>query len=296
MTIEIPAWFRQVRAEVDRALDHLVPPATTHPTSVHEAMRYSLFAGGKRLRPTLCVSACPRGLGDAAVVATASAIEMIHTYSLIHDDLPAMDDDDMRRGQPSCHKKFGEATAILAGDALLTLAFETLARLEGVPPEKALTVIALFARAAGSSAGMIAGQVMDIEAEGRGGSAGAWEAETIHRLKTGALISASVWSGAFLGGASDDDLTAIAIYGQRIGLAFQIIDDVLDITESPETLGKTAGKDRDHQKVTYPSVHGVEKSRRIAGELSREAQDAVRHLSQGPLLVALAQYLENRSH
>jgi geranylgeranyl diphosphate synthase type II len=218
---------------------------------------------------------------------------MVHTYSLIHDDLPAMDDDDYRRGQLSCHKRFGEATAILAGDALLTLAFEVIAACRSFPADRLMPVAARLARALGTREGMIAGQVLDLQAEGQ--PIEGVDVEAIHRAKTAALISTSVWIGAFLGGAADSSLTTISQYGQKIGLAFQIVDDILDETETRQTLGKTAGKDREENKATYPALHGLERSREIVRSLTDGArQDAEELGSRAELLRDISAYLERR--
>ncbi len=250
-------------------------------------MRYSTLDGGKRIRPCLCVASYSAYNADwKPVLPVASAIEMIHSYSLIHDDLPAMDDDDFRRGKPSCHKQFDEPTAILAGDALLTLAFEILANAKPFPADRILRVAAVLSRAAGSVGGMIAGQVLDLEAEGAAISAE--QLEAIHRSKTGALIGASVWIGAYLGGASEADLESVNRYCDRIGLAFQVIDDILDAGD---------GRDRDRQKATYPELHGLEKSRAIAHDLMQEARRAIVPIgSRAHLLLEFCDFLENRTH
>jgi geranylgeranyl diphosphate synthase type II len=257
-------------------------------------MRYSLMAPGKRLRPALCVAAFSVYHDDyQPVLPAAAALEMAHTYSLIHDDLPAMDNDDFRRGQPSCHKQFGEATAILAGDALLTLAFETLAACEDFPAERRTLAIARVARALGTRDGMIAGQMLDLAAEGR--TLTPAELEAIHRSKTGALLSTSVWLGAWLGGAPSAEIAAIQRFGITIGLAFQIVDDVLDETESRETLGKTAGKDRQRRKATYPALFGIDGSRRAVRELTARALAEISSLGRrAELLAGISEYLENR--
>ena len=257
-------------------------------------MRYSIFAGGKRLRPALCVAGFSITHNDPApILPVASAIEMVHTYSLIHDDLPAMDDDDFRRGMPSCHKKFGEATAILAGDALLTLAFETMSACPGFSDAAMRHATATLARALGTRSGMIAGQVLDLEAEGQTPQVA--QVEAIHLAKTGALLSTSVWIGAYLSGASESDSQRLLDYGRKIGLAFQIVDDVLDETESAATLGKTAGKDREHRKATYPAVFGLDESRRMVRQLTAEARQIVQPLGErGSTLIEIAGFLETR--
>ena len=233
------------------------------PESLREAMRYSLLAGGKRLRPILCLAACELAGGDAAqAMPTAVALEMIHTMSLIHDDLPAMDDDDLRRGRPTNHKVYGEAVAILAGDALLTRAFEMVAlRSPGVPPERLLKVVGELSLVAGAP-GLVGGQVVDLESEGK--EVDLETLEYIHLHKTGALLSACVITGAMIGGADDELIAALRVYARGIGLAFQIIDDILDITASSEVLGKTAGKDLIADKTTYPKLLGLEESRKRA--------------------------------
>jgi geranylgeranyl diphosphate synthase type II len=253
-------------------------------------MRYSTLDGGKRIRPCLCVAAFAAYQDDwAPVLPVAAAIEMIHSYSLIHDDLPAMDDDDFRRGKPSCHKQFGEATAILAGDALLTLAFETLARTKCFPSDRVLRVSAALGSAAGSVGGMIAGQVLDLEAEMSAETSpiSAEQLEAIHRSKTGALIGAAVWMGAYLGQAPETDLARIKAYCERIGLAFQVIDDILDATD---------GSNRDEGKATYPSLYGLDHSRARAAQLMAGAREALEPLgSRARLLLAFCDYLETRT-
>ncbi len=248
---------------VDQALNEWVPAETVDPSSIHRAMRYSLFAGGKRIRPILAMAAA-RAVTDSAkgVLDAAIALELIHTYSLIHDDLPALDNDDLRRGRPTCHKVFGDAMAILAGDALLTLAFEVLSRLPEIHASRKIRLVEELSRAAGTVGGMIGGQVNDIEGERKPPTAELLD--SIHRAKTGALLRASVRMGAIFAGAKEGELAALSAYGEHIGLAFQIIDDVLDVEESSEALGKTAGKDEQQQKITFPAVYGLETSRSMA--------------------------------
>jgi len=264
----------QVQA-VERALDKWTPAESAEPQSIHTAMRYSLFAGGKRIRPVLAIAAaeaisdCPAGIEDAA-----ATLELVHTYSLIHDDLPALDNDDLRRGRPTCHKVFGEAMAILAGDGLLTLAFEVLSRLPHRSAEQRIHMVQELSSAAGTVGGMIGGQVQDIEGEGRQPTAALLE--TIHKSKTGALLRASVRIGAIYAGANAEQLAALSEYGEHIGLAFQIVDDVLDMEESSEALGKTAGKDQAQQKITFPAVYGLERSRSMAEEERLAAHRALR--------------------
>jgi geranylgeranyl diphosphate synthase, type II len=256
--------LRAYQQMVDAELDRLVPPESAPPETIHRAMRYSLFAGGKRVRPILCIEAARAAAGSAdGVVTAACSLELIHTYSLIHDDLPALDNDDYRRGKLTNHKVFGDAMAILAGDALLTLAFQVLVQSDA-PPDRRARLVAELARAAGTVGGMIGGQVADLEGEGKPPQAALLE--TIHRAKTGALLRASLRMGAIFAGASETEYEALSCYGEHIGLAFQIVDDILDVEESSEALGKTAGKDAQQQKITFPAVYGLEDSRRMAAE------------------------------
>ncbi len=267
--MKLPLFFEEDRLTVDAHLEHLLPAESVQPSSIHQAMRYSVFAGGKRIRPILC-------LETARIFDTTSshalypgcAIEFIHTYSLIHDDLPALDNDDLRRGKPTSHKKFGEATAILAGDGLLTLAFQTVA---GAPvsADRRVAMVTEIATAAGTVNGMVGGQVEDLENEGK--KVGPDTLEYIHRSKTAALIRASVTSGALCAGASTEDVRRLRRFGETIGWAFQVTDDILDVEESSAALGKTAGKDIAQQKATYPAVFGLERSHQFAEELSKKA-------------------------
>lgn len=259
---------------IERELERLVPPENVPPQSIHRAMRYSLFAGGKRVRPVLCMEAA-RAVAEApeGIETAACALEFVHTYSLVHDDLPALDNDDYRRGKLTCHKVFGEAMAILTGDALLTLAFETLASMNSASDGRKARIIAELASAAGTVGGMIGGQVADLEGEGK--PPDAQLLESIHRAKTGALLRASVRMGAIYAGAGERELDAISRYGQHIGLAFQIVDDILDIEQSSELLGKTAGKDAQQHKITFPAVYGLDESRRMAGRERVSAHEAV---------------------
>jgi geranylgeranyl diphosphate synthase type II len=258
------------RSATDAALQRLIPPQTAPPISIHKAMRHSVFAGGKRLRPILCMEAArmvagapPEGIADLG-----AAIEMLHTYSLIHDDLPALDNDDLRRGRPTCHVVFGEAIAILAGDALQTRAYEVLAGID-CPAEARVQIVAEIACATGTVDGMIGGQVMDLEAEHTRPDAG--QLERIHRSKTGALITAALVTGGLYAGADRDSAERIRGFGRTAGLAFQIADDVLDVTQSSEQLGKTAGKDAAVEKATYPALFGVERSMQMARDYVQEA-------------------------
>ena len=268
-------YLAQQQKLVDSELDRLVPPETAAPESIHRAMRYSLFAGGKRIRPILCMEAARAVAPEpAGLTACACSLELIHTYSLIHDDLPALDNDDLRRGRPTCHKVFGEAMAILAGDALLTLAFEVLAKLD-TTAERRIALVRELSVASGTVGGMIGGQVNDIEGEGKFPTAQLLE--SIHRAKTGALLRASVRMGAIFAGADDHQLVALTDFGEHIGLAFQIVDDVLDVEQSSEKLGKTAGKDAAQHKITFPAVYGIERSRRMA-----EDERLAAHLALNP--------------
>jgi geranylgeranyl diphosphate synthase type II len=265
--MNLPQYLRTQQELVDRHLAALVPGEAVPPETIHRAMRYSLFAGGKRIRPILFLEAARSVVGDLGASENAAAdgscaLEMIHTYSLIHDDLPALDNDDYRRGKLTNHKVFGEAMAILAGDALLTLAFEVLAKLPGSTADQRSRMIAELASASGTVGGMIGGQVADLEGEGK--PPDAQLLETIHRAKTGALLRASVRLGAIFAHATEAQIDALSCYGEHIGLAFQIVDDLLDVEESSEALGKTAGKDATQGKITFPAVYGLEKSHEMA--------------------------------
>jgi geranylgeranyl diphosphate synthase type II len=284
------------RAQVDAALERWLPVQTERPPKVHEAMRYSVFAGGKRLRPLLALFACEAvGADPAEAMPAAVALELIHTYSLIHDDLPAMDDDDFRRGRPTCHKVYGEAIAILAGDGLLTHAFRVLAEPGGGRvAARRLQVIAEIAEAAGSR-GMVGGQAMDILSEGR-----ALDRETLlylHTHKTGALIRASIRAGGIAGKAEGESLAALTRYGEAIGLAFQIVDDILDIEGATEEMGKRAGSDARKHKATYPALFGLETARQDAARLLAEGKAALRPLGEkAAILAALADFVGSRRH
>ena len=268
--MKLPAFFEEDRKLVDAELDRLLPLEDARPASIHRAMRYSVMAGGKRLRPILCIeSAKMFAANERPAMHVACALEMIHTYSLIHDDLPALDNDDLRRGMPTCHKKFGEAMAILAGDGLLTLAFETLAEATVEPPAK-VRLIAEIAGAAGTRDGMVGGQVADVEATGEAAITPEL-LEYIHTSKTAALIRASIVAGAIAGGAAEEDQARLRRFGNLIGWAFQVTDDILDVEESSAALGKTAGKDQAQQKATYPALFGLEKSHAFARELAGKA-------------------------
>ncbi|HTR35990.1 MAG TPA: farnesyl diphosphate synthase [Bryobacteraceae bacterium] len=264
----------QQQIRVEEALRHWVPDELVLPESIHKAMRYSLFAGGKRVRPILCMAAA-EAVSDSptGIEAAACTLELIHTYSLIHDDLPALDNDDLRRGRPTCHKVFGDAMAILAGDALLTLAFQVLAQMD-CPADRRVRLIEELSVAAGTVGGMIGGQVCDLEGEGK--HPDATLLETIHRAKTGALLRASLRMGGIYAGADNEQLSALSCYGEHVGLAFQIVDDVLDVEQSSEALGKTAGKDVQQKKMTFPAVYGLERSREMAEEERMAAHLALR--------------------
>jgi geranylgeranyl diphosphate synthase, type II len=265
----LPGFYEADQATIERALERLLPPEATPPSSIHRAMRYSVFAGGKRVRPVLCLESARMFMEnpDAAIYA-GCALEFIHTYSLIHDDLPALDNDDLRRGKPTCHKVFGEAMAILAGDALLTLAFQALAAAP-LEPSLSVRVIAEIGAAAGTVNGMVGGQVADVEAGGK--PVDAPTLEYIHRSKTAALIRGSIVAGAIAGGAGSQDVERLRRFGDTIGWVFQVVDDILDVEESSAALGKTAGKDQAQQKATYPALYGLEKSRAIAAGLETKA-------------------------
>ena len=303
MSADFSQLVQQGLARTDAALERLLPGPDTQPHNIHRAMRHSVFAGGKRLRPLLVMEAARMIAGEdpAGADDVGAAIEMLHTYSLIHDDLPALDNDDLRRGKPTCHVVYGEAMAILAGDALQTLAYQTLAKLPGDPAAK-IEIVREVAIATGTGVGrdglapgMIGGQVWDIEGEDRKPTADMVEA--IHRSKTGALITVSIVAGGLIGGASADEVASLRSFGQKAGLAFQIVDDVLDITQSSEELGKTAGKDTATDKATWPAVFGIESSRTTAAELLRDAlADLDRFGTAAERLKAVALALVERTH
>ncbi|VVM08502.1 geranylgeranyl diphosphate synthase, type II [Methylacidimicrobium cyclopophantes] len=289
MNTDIHAYLAERRRVIDEALRSYLPPPTKKPRILHEAMSHSLFAGGKRLRPTLCLAACEAVGGDsAAALPLACAVECVHTYSLIHDDLPAMDNDDWRRGKPTLHKIYGEAVAILAGDALLAEAFEIACRYPGGSYGSAV-VVGELARASGSRA-LVAGQVADLEAEGK--EISVRELRAIHLRKTGALITTSLRLGAMAGEASRESLRAITEFGRFLGLAFQVIDDILDLTQTRETLGKSAGKDLAAEKATYPRLLGLEGAQQAAQRYTARAHEALAALgTRGATLAALARHL-----
>jgi geranylgeranyl diphosphate synthase type II len=294
--MDIKAYLSKKKDVIDKSLEKLVPPAKTFPPSVHEAMRYSLFAGGKRVRPILAVAAAEAlGAKSADFLPIAGSLELIHTYSLIHDDLPVMDNDDFRRGQPTCHKKFGEAIAILAGDGLLNMAFEILSdprRLKAVPANRLIAITREISTASGVF-GMVGGQVVDIESESR--EVDFPTLEYIHTHKTGALIRASVRVGALYAKAGKRQFLALTHYGEMVGLAFQIADDILDITGTREEIGKDVGSDLKKGKKTFPSFYGLEESRRRAGEVADKAVASLQDFGRAAdPLRELAKYIVNR--
>jgi geranylgeranyl pyrophosphate synthase len=293
--LELDSLLAGSRALVEVELNNLLPLSGTAPEKIHHAIRWSVFAGGKRFRPALLLA-----VGQAfsapveALIRTACAFEMVHTYSLIHDDLPAMDDDDLRRGRPTCHVRFDEATAILAGDALQTLAFQTIADDVRLDAETRIALIAELARAAATPEGMVAGQALDMEAETRQVSRA--QLEEIHRLKTGALIRAAARCGAIIGGANENELAAVTSYGSYLGLLFQITDDFLDVTATAEALGKTPGKDARSNKATYPALHGIEETRAAAVEAHRDALHALDQLARPThVLQKIADFILHRT-
>jgi geranylgeranyl diphosphate synthase, type II len=284
------------RKLTDAALERLLPGPDERPSSIHRAMRHSVFAGGKRIRPILCMEAARAICGNLpdGIDELGAAIEMLHTYSLVHDDLPALDNDDLRRGRPTCHKVFGEAIAILAGDALQTQAYQVLAQLK-CSAEARVGIIAEIARQTGTINGMIGGQVVDLEAEHK--RPDAETLEYIHKSKTAALITASVVSGGMYAGAPGEHVEALRAYGEAIGLAFQIVDDILDVTQTSEQLGKTAGKDVASEKATYPALFGIEKSRQKAASLLEASSKALERFQlRGDALRALAKFLIEREN
>jgi geranylgeranyl diphosphate synthase type II len=298
MSVELKPDVKQLIREgaelTDQALESLIPTATTVPASIHGAMRHSVFAGGKRLRPVLAIQAASAVAGTipAGIERLGAALEMLHTYSLIHDDLPALDNDDLRRGKPTCHVVFGEAIAILAGDALQTQAYEVLAGLD-CPPAAIVEIIRLVAQATGTVDGMIGGQVLDLEGEHKKATPALVDA--IHRAKTGALIRVSVVTGGIFAGASPAQVAQLDTFGRKAGLAFQIVDDILDVTQDSAQLGKTAGKDLASDKATWPAVFGLEQSERDADRLIEEAFAALDSFgSKAEGLKAVARYLVER--
>ena len=288
--------LEKLRARIDKHLDRLLPPDDAPPASLHRAMRYSVLSAGKRIRPILCLETVAV-LTDRSSGADdlACALEFIHTYSLIHDDLPALDNDDLRRGRPTCHKKFGEAVALLAGDALLTLAFEILGRMHRPEPFRRTQILRELAAAAGTRGGMIGGQVADLEAEGK--KISAKQLEHIHRAKTGALLRAAVRSGALFAGARGRPFEHLSLFGEKLGLAFQIVDDILDVRSSSDRLGKAAHKDANRRKATYPALHGLEESERLAARFVEDACAELEFLGpRADPLQEIARFILHRSH
>lgn len=286
--------FAESRHSVDLILDKLIPTSETEPVKLHEAVRWSIFAGGKRFRPTLVLAVGKVfGAPQEKLLYTAAAIEMIHTYSLIHDDLPAMDNDDLRRGRATCHVKFNEATAILAGDVLQNLAFQVIAEDSNLSSDLKIKLITELGRAAGTPFGMVAGQHCDLESEGKNISIK--ELEQIHQYKTGAMISFSARAGAIIAETEESNIKAIGDYAAKLGLLFQITDDLLDVTQTTEVLGKTAGKDLTAEKATYPSIYGFEKAKELAEKVCNEAcQELERIEKNTQILQALAGFILTR--
>jgi len=296
MPVDVKSLRKEAEELTGQVLESIIPSIDTVPSSIHGAMRHSVFAGGKRLRPLLAYQAAVTISGELprGIERLGAALEMLHTYSLIHDDLPALDNDDLRRGKPTCHVAFGEAIAILAGDALQTRAFEVLAGLDS-PPAATVKIIGLIANAVGTVEGMIGGQVLDLESERMKPTPELVNA--IHRAKTGALIRVSVVAGGVYAGATADDSARLELFGRRAGLAFQIVDDVLDLTVDSEHLGKTAGKDKATEKATWPAVYGIEQSRRDAARLIEEAFAALEpYGSRAEGLKSIARYIVERKN
>lgn len=288
---DLEKFFAEASLAIDKTLDEIIPSEETAPKRLYEAIRWSVFAGGKRFRPALCLAVGRTfGADENSLLKTASAIEMIHTYSLIHDDLPAMDDDDLRRGRLTCHKKFDESTAILAGDILQSLAFQTIAEDANLSDKIRVKLLAELAQ---SAAKMVDGQQLDLEAEGK--KVLIEELENIHQNKTGAMISVSARIGAIIAGASEKELEAITIYAEKLGLLFQITDDLLDVTQTTEMLGKTAGKDLQAEKATYPSFYGIKRSGELAKKVYMEAVEVLKSIERNvDILRKLADFILNR--
>ena len=293
--MDIQLYLSESKKLVDQCLERLLPPEDENPPTIHKAMRYSVFAGGKRVRPILVLASGESLNGKREVLLQLGAcIEMMHTYSLIHDDLPALDNDDLRRGLPTCHKVFGDAMAILAGDALMTRSYQLLADLPETPDAVRIGIIRELATATGTTGGMIGGQVVDLESEGKPISPALLE--YIHDSKTGALLSACVRCGALAAGAGEREMDALAKFGRKIGRVFQIVDDILDVTSSSKVLGKTAGKDAKVKKATYPALYGIEASRQRAAELVASALMDIRDFGEkADVLRSLAQFIISRT-
>lgn len=292
---ELKAYASQQRKKIDKALDFFLPKSSIRPKTLHKSMRYSLFAGGKRLRPILCLAAAEACGGDPEnALPAACAVECIHTYSLIHDDLPCMDDDDMRRGKPTNHKVFGEPIAVLAGDALLTLAFEIIGSAKSNKRYTTGDMVKELAVTSGSRH-LVGGQVLDLEGENQ--EISSRTLQFIHQSKTAALLTSSLKLGAMASGATNKKVESLEEFGQCTGLAFQVIDDILDVTQSSETLGKSAGKDEAVNKATYPAIHGLKKSKKLAEKLTSKAINALKPFkSKGRRLEELAHYLLDREY
>ncbi|MBC8030958.1 MAG: polyprenyl synthetase family protein [Pyrinomonadaceae bacterium] len=293
--MELRQFLSDARSRIDAKLDRLLPRESVEPVKLHAAIRWSVFAGGKRFRPLLTLAVGETfGIVEDKLLPTACALELIHTYSLIHDDLPSMDNDDLRRGRATCHIQFDEATAILAGDALQTLAFKIVSEDKTLSAEKRLRLIADISSAAGTPQGMVAGQALDLDAESRNVSAE--ELEQIHRLKTAALIITSARCGAIIADVTESDLEAVTEYAAQLGLLFQITDDLLDITATAEAIGKTPGKDRRSEKATYPHLHGIDAARDLALTVHARARAAVNQIERSTQhLSAIADYILNRT-
>ncbi len=293
--MDIQEYLSESKQAVETYLDRLLPSVAENPETIHKAMRHSVFAGGKRVRPILILAAGQSLGGDRdTLLYLGAAVEMVHTYSLIHDDLPALDNDNFRRGVPTCHKVFGEAMAILAGDALMTRCYQLLVDLPGVSDSVRLAVIREVANATGTLKGMIGGQVADLESEGK--PINASTLEYIHHSKTGALLTACVRCGSLAAGGTEAQLRSLTAYGCKIGLVFQIVDDILDVTASSEKLGKTAGKDQKVKKATYPALYGIESSRRQASDLVQAAVEDIKHLGEAAAVLRdIAHFVYSRS-
>lgn len=294
VSIDARNFLFSCRTLIDTELDQLIPKETDEPARLHSAIRWSVFAGGKRFRPALVLAVGETfGAATNQLLRTACAFEMIHTYSLIHDDLPSMDNDDLRRGRPTCHIKFGEATAILAGDGLQALAFQTIAEDESLSTEIRVRIIAELSRAAGTPSGMVAGQARDLAGESR--TVDAASLDQIHLQKTGALICAAARCGAIVGGANAAELNAVTEYGRNLGLLFQITDDLLDVTASASAMGKTPGKDARASKATYPAIHGIDATRRQIDVVRQSACDAATSISRpAELLISIVDFIADR--
>jgi geranylgeranyl diphosphate synthase, type II len=294
-TMEIAAYIAESKKLVDACLERLLPPEDEMPATIHKAMRHSVFAGGKRVRPILVLASGESLSGNRdALLHVGAAIEMMHTYSLIHDDLPALDNDDLRRGIPTCHKVFGDAMAILAGDALMTRCYQLFTEIPNVPDSTKVNITREISYATGTVEGMVGGQVADLESEGK--SITPEELDYIHRSKTGALLKACIRCGALAAGAGEAQLKALSGFGAKIGLVFQIVDDILDVTSSSEVLGKTAGKDEKVKKATYPALYGIEASRRKACDLVSAGLEDIRDFGkEADALRNLAQFVISRT-